>query len=228
MSAKALASALGMRARLVRPVDLVELDQALIDPKTGRMRLLPSAELLRLGLERLQVWAGLRARYQLVTLELVQWLRSAIGPRSALEVGAGMGDVGFHLGIRMTDSHIQVRNRIVREYYAALGQTPTTPPRDVERIDANAAVRLYKPEVVVACWLTQYGPAGVLDSSSWGAHEEQFLERAEYIHVGNVTVHGRKRLLSLPHHLFTPEGLVSRAEQPEQNAVWVWERHHAG
>jgi hypothetical protein len=83
----------------LEPGTLEELDAALLLPN-GRLRLMPTAELLAFGLSRLQAWCVLRARYQRVTRELVQWLSDRIAGRTELEIGAGMvisdGISAFH------------------------------------------------------------------------------------------------------------------------------------
>src|ERR1700730_3374933 len=90
----------------LEPGRLEELDASLLLPN-GRLRLMPTPDLLAFGLPRLQAWCVLRARYQLVTRELVQWLSDRIAGRPALEIGAGMGDLGWHLGIPQTDLGLQ-------------------------------------------------------------------------------------------------------------------------
>jgi hypothetical protein len=45
-----------------------------------------------------------------VTVELVAWLHDRIAGRKAIEIGAGMGDLGYHLGIPQTDSYAQIED----------------------------------------------------------------------------------------------------------------------
>ena len=103
-----------------------------------------------------RLWAQSNSRYQLVTIELVEWLREMIGDRFAIEIGAGMGDLGHLLGIKMTDSYMQVSDPLVMEYYKLLGQPVIQPPSIVENMNGDEAVRHYQPEVVVASWVTQF------------------------------------------------------------------------
>ena len=53
----------GMRMKTLPDVDLDAVDEQLLDRATGRIRLMPAAELLALGLPTLQAWCVARARY---------------------------------------------------------------------------------------------------------------------------------------------------------------------
>ena len=55
----------------------------------------------------LRLFCHFYARYGLPTVELVDWLLDRIGGRSAIEIGAGCGDLGSQLGIPMTDNFCQ-------------------------------------------------------------------------------------------------------------------------
>lgn len=193
-----------------------------------RMRLLSAATLQAIDPNDLLYWCVTRARYALPTVELIDWLRDRIADRRAIEVAAGMGDVGFYLGIPMSDSYMQLLPEMQLRY-AAIGQSVTRPPKDVERLGALAAVEKYRPEVVIACWLTQAFQPGdevppKIGSSVYGPDERVLLERAEYIHVGNRAVHGDKRILSRPHSEVTAPWLVSRAFNQAENVIWTWPR----
>jgi hypothetical protein len=141
------------------PIDSIADLDAMLLGTDGRMRLRHAAELVRIPTQSLALWCHVRARYGVPSVELVTVLRAIIGDQPALEIGAGMGDLGFHLGIRMTDSALQVTRPEVRLYYGLLGQPTIDPPSDVERIDANEAVKKYRPKVVIASWVTQLGTA---------------------------------------------------------------------
>jgi len=210
-----------VRAVVLANEDVGELDAALLDG-AGHLRLLPAEEFKRWTHNQLMLWCVQRARYCVPTAELVMVLRNLIGGRSALEVAAGHGDIGRHLGIRMTDSAMQCRPE-VREHYATLGQPTIDPPPDVERLDANAAVRKYKPEVVVASWLTQRWRPGDDHGSIHGADEREILKRARlYVHIGNDGIHGKKRVCFKPHRVIKAPWLLSRSGVPEENAIYVW------
>jgi hypothetical protein len=213
-----------MRARSLPPIDVEAMDERLLDRATGHVRLMPAAEVLSYGLEAVQAWMVLRARYQLVTKELVEWLGAAIAGRSALEIGAGMGDLGHHLGIPMTDSGIQTR--LPAEYAGqieAMGAAPTVPPPDVELLDGEAAVAKHRPEVVVASWVTQKHHPGDAYGFEFGVEEIRIVRAVRaYLFVGNRAVHGGKRIARLKHRTLTFPWLVSRASEPSKNVLYVW------
>lgn len=208
-------------------IDVSYLDERWLD-ENGRIRLLPAEEFRSVPLDHLRIWCHKHARYGIPTLELVEWLREQIDDQMAIEVGAGCGDLGYHLGIIRTDSYIQTDPK-VRSYFFSLGQVPVTPPPDVIRMDAERAVRKYKPDVVIASWLTRrFVPGrdrqGVSQAFAYGAREEEIVRAATYIHIGNRNVHGEKNILSLPHEEYQFDWLVSRARDQSQNVIWVWRR----
>lgn len=217
-----------MHVRTLPNVDIDYLDAVLLDG-AGRMRLLGVASLREYPHDHLLVWAQKRGRYGFPTRELIARLKTLIGSKRVIEIGAGMGDLGFHLGITMTDSYIQTSPEMQLLYHT-MGAKPIEPPPDVERLDAAAAVRKYKPEVVLASWVTQLyqpgdeGPPKKIGSSIYGVDEIDILAHcAIYIHVGNTEVHGDKRLLQRPHvELQGEPGLVSRGFDQSKNLIYVW------
>jgi hypothetical protein len=211
-----------VRARVLPDIDTAALDEKLLQPGTQFLRLMPAEELLSNGLEAIQLWAVRRARYQFITTELVEWLRARIAGRSVIEVGAGQGDLGHHLGIHMTDSGMQTTPECLLQY-ASQGQMPTIPPPEVERLDAIDAVKKYKPQVVVASWITQKWHEGDPHGNAYGPEESQIVNAVDtYIHVGNRSVHGLKRILRMKHREYKPKGLVSRGHEQAKNLIYVW------
>lgn len=170
----------------------------------------------------IQQWCVQHAVYQVPTIELIEWLAARCAGKRALEVCSGFGAIGRALGIPRTDSYMQTRPHI-RAYYAMLRQPIIAPPPDVEELDANAAVRKYQPEVVIAAWATQVWREGASSGSEEGVDEEAILDTgATYILIGNDASHGDKRIIARPHdHLRFP-WLVTRSRQPELNMIRVW------
>lgn len=209
----------------VKPSEVTYLDAQLL--QGDRLRLLPAAVYRQIPHAHLRLWASLHGRYGLPTQELIDWLKAQIGNRRALEIGAGCGDLGYHLGITMTDSYQQVDDPATAAHYAALRQVPTTPPPDVIKEDAENAVRKRKPQVVIGSWITEkWLPANVPWENTGnykGPREEYILDRcATYILVGNQNIHGKKRILKLPHAEFSFPWLVSRAADQTANRIYVW------
>ena len=176
-----------------------------------------------------KIWAQKNARYVFPTTELVAWLKGFIARRKAIEVGAGMGDLGKAVGIQMTDSHVQTSPEL-RLYYQMSQCAITEPPADVEKIDAVMAVEKYNPDVVVAGFLTQRFEPGddgtpKVNSSVYGPNEFEILAHPSvqaYVHVGNIGPHGDKRILKLPHKTLYFPWLVTRAFDQSKNVIYVW------
>jgi hypothetical protein len=200
-----------------------ELD-ALLLRDDGRMKLHSSHFYRQFPHDRLRVWANLRARYGILTVELAWWLETQIAGRKALEVAAGCGDLGFNLHIPMTDSYQQVDNPETVAYFKALGIEPTKPGKEVVKMDAESAVILYAPKVVIASWITEKWDGHGMHGNIHGPREENILANCEtYIVIGNEAIHGNKRLLALPHEKYKFPWLVSRAKDQFANVIYVWE-----
>ncbi|MBN8751548.1 Uncharacterised protein [Xylophilus ampelinus] len=137
-----------------------DLAPRLLDPQ-GHPRVVPSSvladttppEQLRFGVEH-----GI---YAFLTEELVDWLKSFIAGRTAIEIGAGHGRLAQALGIPATDNR-QQEEPALRTYYASLGQPTVRYGDHVEKRDAAAAVVHYRPQVVVAAWATSRSNWSVL------------------------------------------------------------------
>lgn len=212
--------------------DVSYLDSLLLDQ--GSLRMVDTSVLAAVPYDDLRYWCNRRAVYGLVTTELVAWLKARIGGRIAIEVGSGNGALGRALGIPRTDSRIQETPEM-RSWYARQGQAVVTYGDDVEHLDAIAAVRRYRPKVVVGMWVTEYvsphetpGPGG---GSVFGIEEQKLFDEGveTYIVVGNMTVHGHKRILREPPSGVTVEGfsvpwIWSRSATPSQNCVLVWDK----
>ena len=201
-------------------VDTTYLDQMLLD--RGLVRPVRWKKLRRIPYAHIKTWCVRQGIYQLPTLELIDWLREAIGGRTVIEICAGRSCLGRPLGIPMSDSYLHLHPDMQR-MYQMLKQTPTQPPDDVERLTANEAVTKYKPQVVIGAWVTQYGTDGLDQTNPCGTKEEEILDTGcIYIHIGNVGAHGKKRILERPHLEFSYPWLVGRGIDRSQNRIWVW------
>lgn|SRR5574343_206044 len=208
-------------------VDTSFLDSYLLEPD-GRMRLHPAKYYSAITPANLAVWCNKNARYGIPTTELIAFLRRYIGDRSAIEIGAGHGDLGYHLGIPMTDSKLQDRPDVAL-YYAALNQPRIKYPADVQTFEAIDAINHFKPKVVIASWLTQKGNETIPQSCTWGCNEQDVILHHEveaYVFIGNTANHGLKNILKFQHREFKPHWLKSRSLKPT-NVIWIWERNEA-
>ena len=203
------------------PLDLISRKRDEWIDKDNRLRLLPASEYLSQPPIVIQAVGNFTARYVFPTVELIDWLRQRIGTRRALEIGAGQGDLGRLLGIPMVDNFCQQRPE-VKAYYAAFHQVPTFPPVEVERMDAVEAVKKYRPQVVIGAFITHKFRGGAAGNEH-GPVEEDIIANCEtYIHIGNDVTHKAKAILGLPHESHCFDWLVTRAKNPSQNVIWIW------
>jgi hypothetical protein len=204
------------------PKILKKLDEKLLD-EGGRIRLYPSAFYSTLPRDQFRAWCTKRARYQIPTIELVQWLKDFIGARSAIEIGSGNGDLYWHLGIPGTDNYCQEFPEVLLQY-RMMRQVPTKPPSDVIRLDAIEAIKQLQPEVVIGAWITQKHLPDSPDGNMYGPREESIIRQCTYVHIGNKAVHGSKRILKFEHQVIQAPWLVSKASQPPGNCIYIWQK----
>lgn len=193
--------------------------------KDGSLRILTCSEYEQFTQDELRLFCHLMGRYCLPTAELVTFLKQMIDPDTTLEIGAGAGDLGRALGIRMTDNHMQTWSD-VKAIYTIQGQ-PTVPyGPDVEQMDALEAIARYKPHTVLGAWVTQWidpnQPPPSEGGNMYGIREEELLERVKrYIVIGAEGIHGRKKILRHPHRVIDAPFARSRRTD---NKIWIWEK----
>ena len=153
-------------------------------------------------------------------------MKERIGDRTALEIGAGSGVLAEALGIRGTDNW-QQEDPAIKAIYARI-QQPTVPYHpSVEKLTAAQAVARYRPQVVVACWVThRYDPARhAAGGNQDGVDEESIIANCdEYIFIGNPQVHAGKSIWSLPHEKLQPSWLYSRAANGSKDFIAIWHK----
>jgi hypothetical protein len=201
------------------PGSVKEPDYLLDD--NGVMRLLPAARLDAIPNQALRMWCHNHARYGLPTAELIEWLQFFVKSYKAIEIGSGCGDLAFHLGIPATDSRMQERPEI-RAWYDFLQHPAVVCPPFVETLDATQAIAKYKPDLVIASWVTQWSEEGD-DGNPFGVVEELIPAcGVTYLFIGHPRVHGRKRIMRLRHEEYRLPFLRSRATDQSQNTVYIW------
>lgn len=189
-------------------------------------RCAPAAEIDKFPRNTVRLWCHSKARYGLPTSEVVNFIRDKIAGRFAIEIGAGHGDLGMCLGIIQTDSKIQL-DPVIAEYYRRTGQPPIAYPDRVLKLDALEAVEQFHPDVVVGSWITQWidpklppPPGG---GSNFGVKEEEILKHVQhYILVGNLALHGQKKIMDRKPEIIDLPGLRSRATHPELDRIFIW------
>ncbi|MET2951257.1 hypothetical protein ABXV18_24555 [Vibrio owensii] len=237
MSPEAIATALvermGKGSLILEEQDISEIEAKLLDSKE---RLVPvKSEIIhQFPRTAIRLFCHQYGFYSLPTLELLHFLSTHIEDRTkTLEIGAGNGVYGRHLGIRMIDN-FQQHPKNDKKYggsasmYALTGQPTVRYGTDVEEIDANAAIAKYKPEVVVASWVThkfdnRFPERG---GNMFGVDFERIANSGyvkKLILVGNKVVHEHSPLMELPHQEFYSSHICSRATYPAEDRVFIWE-----
>jgi hypothetical protein len=214
-----------VKGKILKNADVSYLDKVFL--KDGLLEPVPSSVLDHVPPEHVMMWCVRNAVYQLPTIELIDWLREHTGIEKgfgAIEICAGKSGIGRALGIKATDSYVQVADPALQVYYAMFNQPIVEPPEYVERMEANEAVQHYKPNVVVGAWVTQRWLSEADEEANvYGPLEEEWVDAGTtYIHIGNIGVHSKKRILSRPHDRYQYPWLRSRAHDPSLNAIWVW------
>jgi len=196
----------------------------------GNLKILPASFYEEQPAYDLRLFCHFFARYGLPTIELVEFLKRYIGDRSAIEIGAGCGDLGRALGIPMTDNFCQEWPD-VRAHYIACQQPIIQYGEDVIRMDALDAATTYKPDIIIGQWVTNWidpnlppPPGG---GSMYGIKEDLLLEECKsYVVIGNRNVHGHKPILAKRHTEIQDRDrhVKSRAEDQSQNVIYIWEK----
>jgi len=189
----------------------------------GRMRVLPMAFWQGTTVDERALFGHTHGIYGFPTIELVEYLRELIGDRSAIEIGAGHGVLAEALGIPATDNKMQ--NRLPwRRIYELTGQPPVRYGRNVTALDAAAAIRRHRPEVVIGSWVThRYDPrrhwAG---GNEIGVDEAVIVAVADYVSIGNEEVHAAKAIWDLPHTKLHAPFVFSRAANGSPDFIATW------
>lgn len=194
----------------------------------GELRVLPASFWAETTRNERALFGQRHGVYCFPTVELIEWLKRAIGDRSAIEIGSGNGVLAKALGIPATDNRMQEWDNI-RAIYASAGQPVVTYGDNVESLNARDAVAQHRPDVVVAAWVThRFNPQRPeLGGNVYGVDEVRLLGKiSTYLFIGNMHTHGPKPLWAqAPAELIKGEPwLVSRALTDAPNFVARWER----
>jgi hypothetical protein len=207
--------------------NITYLKELLLD-ENGCLRVVPYSRLMNVPQEHLSQFCMEHGIYAIPKQELIDFLREEISgnEESTIEIGSGNGVICKALGIRGTDNYMQEIPEI-KLHYQMLGQATVPYGKHVERLDALKAVQKYKPDIVVAAWVThKYNPREPWrEGNMYGIDEKKLLDKVQkYIVVGNEKVHDKKPILSLPHRKVKAPWILSRSMNPEKNVIFIWEK----
>lgn len=215
-----------MKAATLPTIDVSHLDSFFLNTD-GTLKAVDDIDLHQLDSIERRVWAHNNSVYQFVSKEMISWLKEFIGTRSAIEICAGNGAIGRHLGIPTTDNYFYMSSKGM-EYCQQKGERPVRPGADVINMEAVEAVEFERPKVVIGAFVPpQYKHMYGSSSSgvSWGVDEERLLRTVQtYILLGNMETHMNRRIFCSTHKEYTPPWQVTRCENQLLNRMWIWDK----
>lgn len=223
----ALGSETIRRGSKIIPSSVKLLASELLDSK-GKLKLYPASFYDEIPFDLLRYFCHFYARYFLPTLEVVDFISNKIMGKKVIEIGAGCGDLGYHLGITMTDNYCQTFPDVSLAY-TRCGQPIIEYGNDVLKMDAISAIEKFKPDYVIGAWITQWidpdlpAPAG--GGNIYGVKEDILLKKTGYINIVAQSVHKYKAILKYPHETIKLKSLRSRKQDNTDNVIWIWERN---
>lgn len=211
-------------AKILDPRQIYDLRPDVLD-ENGCMRILPATFWATTKVEERALFGVRTGLYSFPTLELVARLQEIIADRSAIEVGAGSGVLAAALGIPATDN-FQQRMPQYRMIYERIEQKIVPYGANVIEMNANHAVRHFKPDVVLGCWVTHKFDLKCPDrgGNEIGLDELDILHHcAAYVVVGNEEVHQHKPIWACQHTVEYPPFVFSRAFNGSRDFIAVFQ-----
>lgn len=203
----------------------------LTDPRlfdeSGVLQPMPAKWWAKQSREAKMVFGHQHALYSFPTQQGIDTIKTWIGDREALEIGAGNGGYCKALGIRGTDNKMQEWPEI-KDHYTAHGQPAIKYGPHVEEIGGNDAVNLYRPQVVLAAWVTHKSMDDRPEcrGNYWGVSEHAILPLVEeYIFIGNTNTHQMKPLF---HDLENGKITTHYVEEFYVGVPWIQSRASGG
>ena len=218
---------LGAR-HIIGSVDTSAVRKAALD-EFGRIKELPADEWLQFPWEELRMFMHEYPVYVLPTTELLDMLADLTDGLKTIEIGAGSGSIGRHLGIKMTDSYLQQDNATVKKLYELTGQPVIHYPPDVIKADALTAYRRFKPECVLGCYVTHRWLEGMQNGNMYGVDFERLLPLIKrLVLVGNKHVHWENPIMSFKHREIDLHGtVITRNEDRSADRIYVWDNDYS-
>lgn len=206
------------------PADTRDISSLVLDGD-GRMQIHPAAFWVDKTAAERSLFGHRYGVYSFPTVELVDYLRDLIGGRSAIEIGAGNGVLAEALDITATDSYQQNQPKY-KAIYEGSGMATVPYGENVIEMNASRAVRAFKPQVVIGCWVThkydrQRHWAG---GNEVGVDEMDVISHCEqYVMIGNEQTHAEKAIWARRHSIVYPSFVYSRAHNGTREFIAVWD-----
>lgn len=198
-----------------------QIDKILLD-ENGVIKPFHHDDLRGIDFQQLRMFCHKNAVYQLPTIDLITFLSGLFeDEKKVIEVGSGTGVIGRNLGIKMYDSHQQTFPE-VKLHYDLMKQPTIKYGRDVLKMDGVKAIRLFKPSLVLACWVTAPKDIDGNPLNMYGMDEEKILSLTEtYVHVGTSTIHSNKLINKYDRFEILAPWIVSRRPSKE-TLISIW------
>lgn len=198
-------------------------------------------EIGRWGWNTVRSWMHWKGVYLLPTVELNDYILETFFPENewsderldseVVEICAGYGMLGRMLGFKMTDNHLQQRNKHVAEYYDLFRQPRINYPKDVILMEANLVPKSLHPHTVIGSYVTwgskDKNECANLGANYYGPDMVKLYEGVNrVILIGNNTIlaHTTNPILSFPHKEYDNiPGLLTRSK-PSENRIWEWKK----
>lgn len=203
--------------------DITYLNEKLLNDKK-ELRILSSKEYFKIPKEHLQLFAHQNGIYSFPTLELAEWLKVHFDLSRAIEIGAGNGALARHLDIPATDSRLQESEEI-GTLYKLIGQPVINYGSNIVRYEATEAIQYFRPETVIAQWVTHRYKAEEHDrgGNMYGVDEKFLIDNVKnYVFIGNTFTHKHKPILKYKHKSYRMPWLFSRSRYPNFNIIHIW------
>jgi hypothetical protein len=210
---------------LVDPNQIRDISSEVLDAD-GRMKVLPAKYWATTTAEERQLFGHHHGLYSFPTTELVDYLKGLIGDRTAIEIGAGNGVLSEALDIIATDNRQQEMSEWRAHYRRIQQPIVQYGPNIVER-EASKAIRKYKPQVVIGCWVTHKYDRRRHSAGGNKIGIDEFFVLANcdtYVMVGNEIVHKGKSIWNQPHSIIYPDWVYSRANNGTRDFIAEWSK----
>ena len=213
-----------MNISVLHKVDTNEIKRTVLD-EGGWIKVLSYKEWMKFSWHEIRQFMHEYPIYVLPTEELIDKLKCLINGYKTIEIGAGSGNIGKNLGIKMTDSYLQCR-KDVKLVYELSGQPVIRYPSCVIKADAITAYQRFKPECIIGCYVTHKYAEGMREGNMYGVDYERLIQSVKrLVLVGNYHIHSENPIMSLPHQeIELKDGLITRNDDRSADRIFVWDR----
>ena len=211
-----------MTTRILQNMDFSDIEKQ-TGALSGIIKPIPAADVTRYGADKVRLFLHKYALYTMPTTELIDHLAGIIAGRTAIEIGAGMGVIGRSLKIPLTDNKMQEWPE-VKAQYQMMGQPTIQYPCDVEKLDALAAVKKYRPQVVIGSYITHLWKPGMSHGNQYGVDTLKLIKSVdEYYMIGNLQTHVHDPAMKFLYDVERHDFLHTRGRK-DTSVIFHWKK----